>query len=106
MKDVINRGGIKINPTDIENILQAHPSIVLAAIVPFPDDVLGERIRLFVTLSPDAGFTFDEMTAYLAENGVAKIRWPELLEIIDEMPLTPTLKIQKGELVKKLTRQP
>lgn len=105
VKDIINRGGIKINPTDIENILQAHPSIVLAAIVPFPDDVLGERICLFVTLAPDAGFTFDEMTGYLTENGVAKMRWPEILEIIDEMPLTPTRKIQKGELIKILPKR-
>lgn len=102
VKDVINRGGIKINPTDVENILQAHPAIVLAAIVPVPDDVLGERICLFVTLAPGATITFDEMTSYLDDNGIAKMRWPERLEIIDEMPLTPTRKIQKGELARML----
>lgn len=102
VKDVINRGGIKINPTDIENILQAHPAIVLAALVPMPDDVLGERICLFATLAPGASLTFDEVTAYLADSGIAKMRWPERLEIVDEMPMTPTRKIQKGELVKRL----
>ena len=40
------------------------------------------------------------MTGYLEENGVAKMRWPERLEIVDEMPMTPTRKIQKGELAK------
>lgn len=102
VKDVINRGGIKINPTDIENLLQAHSAIVLAAIVPMPDDVLGERICLFVTLAPDASLTFEEVTKYLGENGVAKMRWPERLEIIDEMPMTPTRKIQKGVLAQQL----
>lgn len=102
VKDVINRGGIKINPTDVENFLQAHSAIVLAAIVPFPDEILGERICAIVTLSPGASITFEEMTAYLAENGVAKMRWPERLEIVDEMPLTPTRKIQKGELAKRI----
>ena len=102
VKDVINRGGIKINPTDIENILQAHPSIVLAALVPMHDDVLGERICMFITLAPNASFTFDDMTKYLEENDIAKMRWPERLEIIDEMPMTPTRKIQKGELIKLL----
>ena len=100
VKDVINRGGIKINPTDVENLLQAHPAIVLAAVVPMPDDVLGERMCLFVTLAPGARLTFEEMTGWLEENGVAKMRWPERLEIVDEMPLTPTRKIQKGELAK------
>ena len=103
--DVINRGGIKINPTDVENILQAHPAIVLAAIVPFPDDVLGERIGVFVTLAPGASITFEDMTAYLAENDVAKMRWPERLEIVDEMPLTPTRKIQKGKLARKFAAE-
>jgi acyl-CoA synthetase (AMP-forming)/AMP-acid ligase II len=103
VKDVINRGGIKINPTDIENILQAHPGIVLAALVPMHDDVLGERICVFITLAPNASITFDQMTNYLEENGIAKMRWPERLEIIEEMPMTPTRKIQKGELIKLLT---
>ncbi|MEE2999450.1 MAG: class I adenylate-forming enzyme family protein [Pseudomonadota bacterium] len=102
VKDVINRGGIKINPTDIENILQAHPNIVLAALVPMHDDVLGERICVFITLAPNASITFEEMTSYLEKNGIAKMRWPERIEIIDEMPMTPTRKIQKGELIKLL----
>ncbi len=102
VKDVINRGGIKINPTDIENLLQAHPAIVLAAIVPMPDDVLGERICLFVTLAPEASLSFDDVTSYLDNNSVAKMRWPERLEIIDEMPMTPTRKIQKGTLAQQL----
>ncbi len=100
VKDVINRGGIKINPTDVENLLQAHPAVVLAAVVPMPDDVLGERMCLFATLAPGASLSFGEMTGYLEANGVAKMRWPERLEIIGEMPMTPTRKIQKGELAK------
>ena len=102
VKDVINRGGIKINPTDVENLLQGHPAIVLAAVVPMPDDVLGERLCLFATLAPGASITFEEMTQYLADNGVAKMRWPERLEIIDEMPLTPTRKIVKGALAQMI----
>lgn len=102
VKDVINRGGIKINPTDVENLLQAHPAIVLAAIVPMPDDVLGERMCLFATLAPGASLSFEEMTEYLGKNGVAKMRWPERLQIVEEMPMTPTRKIQKGLLAAEL----
>ena len=42
------------------------------------------------------------MTAYLEANGVAKMRWPERLETVDAMPMTPTRKIIKDELVKLL----
>ena len=102
VKHVINRGGIKINPTDLENLITAHDAVVQAAIVAMPDEVLGEKACLFVELAPGASLGFDEMTDYLAANGVAKMRWPERLEYVAEMPMTPTRKIIKDELAKLL----
>lgn len=102
VKDLINRGGIKINPTDIENAIMAHDAVVQAAVVPMADDVMGEKACLFVTLRDGADFSFEQMTAHLSEHGFAKMKWPERLEIIDEMPVTPTRKIIKGELVARL----
>jgi len=102
VKDLINRGGVKFNPTDLENALMAHDAIVQAAIVPMPDEVLGEKACLFVTLTPGSTLSFDEMTGHLAANGFAKMTWPERLEVIDEMPITPTRKIIKGELAARL----
>lgn len=102
VKDLINRGGIKFNPTDLENTLMAHDAIVQAAIVPMPDEVLGEKACAFVTLTPGSSLTFDDMTGYLADNGFAKMVWPERLEVIEEMPITPTRKIIKGELAARL----
>ncbi len=102
VKDLINRGGIKINPTDIENAVMAHDAVTQAAVVPMPDDVMGEKACLFVTLKEGSGFGFDEMTEHLAAHGFAKMKWPERLEIIDDMPVTPTRKIIKGELIARL----
>jgi non-ribosomal peptide synthetase component E (peptide arylation enzyme) len=102
VKDLINRGGIKFNPTDLENTLMSHEAVVQAAIVPMPDEVLGEKACLFVTLTPGSSLSFDEMTGHLAANGFAKMVWPERLEVIDEMPITPTRKIIKGELAARL----
>ena len=102
VKDLINRGGIKINPTDLENAMMAHDAVMQAAIVPMPDDVMGEKACLFVTLAPGAKFNFKAMTAHLERVGFAKMKWPERLEIIDEMPMTPTRKIIKGELITRL----
>jgi cyclohexanecarboxylate-CoA ligase len=99
-RDIINRGSIKINPTDVENILARHPAIVLAAIVPMPDEALGERGCLFATLMPGEKLELEAVTTFLADNDVAKLLWPEHLVIVNEMPMTPTRKIIKGDLQK------
>jgi len=102
VKDIINRGGVKINPTDVENAVVTHPDVIHAAIVPMPDDVLGEKACLFVTVVPNARMDLETMLAHLESQGVARMRWPERLEVIDEMPMTPTRKIVKGELKARL----
>ena len=101
-KDVINRGGIKYNPRDVEDLLAAHPQIGMAAIVPVPDPVLGERACCCITVAGGAAPTLEAVCAYLDENGVAKVRWPERLEVLDAMPLTATRKIVKSRLVERL----
>ena len=101
-KDVINRGGVKYNPRDIEDLLAAHPQVDMAAIVPIPVPVLGERAYCCITVAGDEAPTLDAICAYLNENGVAKIRWPERLEIVDAMPLTASRKIIKGRLTERL----
>ncbi len=101
-KDLINRGGVKFNPLEIETLLARHPAIEQAAIVPMPDPVLGEKACLFVALRPGATLTLAEVTGWLDAARVSKVKWPERLEIVDAMPLTPTRKIMKGELTKRL----
>jgi non-ribosomal peptide synthetase component E (peptide arylation enzyme) len=99
IKDVINRGGVKFNPADIEALLVAHPRILEAAIVPMPDPVLGEKACAFVTLKPGTQApTLDELVSYLLSKEIAKNKLPERLVVIPEMPLTPTRKIIKGRL--------
>lgn len=101
-KDVINRGGIKYNPRDVEDLLAAHPQIDMAAIVPVPDAVLGERACCCITVAGGSPPTLETLCAYLDEHGVAKVRWPERLEVFEAMPLTATRKIIKGRLVERL----
>ena len=101
-KDVINRGGVKYNPRDIENLLAAHPQVDMAAIVPVPDPVLGERACCCITVAGGTAPTLASICAYLDENGVGKVRWPERLEVVDAMPLTATRKIIKGGLFERL----
>ncbi len=98
-KDVINRGGHKFNPRDVEDLLDSHPKILQSAIVPMPDPVLGEKACCFVTLRPGAGsLALEEVVAFLAERRIAKMKFPERLVVVAEMPLTPTRKIIKSRL--------
>ena len=105
LKDVINRGGIKFNPTDVEAIIAGHAAVAQCAIVPTPDPVLGERACCFVVLKPGTAVTLDQLREWLTAHEVAKIKWPERLEIIDDMPLTPTRKVKKAELVARAAAQ-
>ena len=97
-KDIINRGGIKINPTDIEAAIDSHPAVLMSAIAPMPDELLGEKACAYIQLQGGDVVTLDQICGWLGENGIAKIKWPEKLVIVDQMPLTPTRKIIKGAL--------
>jgi len=60
---------------------------------------MGEKACLFVQLQPEASLTLAEIQDYLADRNVAKMKWPERLEVVEAMPMTPTRKIIKGQLV-------
>jgi non-ribosomal peptide synthetase component E (peptide arylation enzyme) len=67
-----------------------------------PDKVLGERACCFATVRPGKSLALADVTGWLAQHQVAKLKWPERVEIVAAMPLTPTRKIIKGELMKLL----
>src|SRR5258706_2805811 len=99
IKDVINRGGVKFNPADVEALLDSHPQILQSAIVPMPDPVLGEKACALITLQPGSTEpTLGELVDYLLGKEIAKNKLPERLVVVPEMPLTPTRKIIKGRL--------
>lgn len=101
-KEIINRGGVKYNPRDVEDLLDKHPKIAQSAIVPMPDPVLGERACCFAVAAEGEQPTLAELCDYLLAHDIAKTKLPERLELIDEMPLTPTRKVIKGRLVARL----
>ena len=97
-KDLVIRGGENVPVVEVEELLYRHPAVRDAAIVAMPDPRLGERGCLFVTLRPGASLDFGEMQRHLEAQALAKQYWPERLEVIDEMPRTPSGKIRKFEL--------
>jgi cyclohexanecarboxylate-CoA ligase len=97
-KDVIIRGGENIPIVEVEELLYRHLLIEDVAIVAMPDARLGERACAFVTLKPGKSLSFEEIIGYLTEHKMAIQYFPEKLEILDEMPRTPSGKIQKFRL--------
>jgi len=99
VKEIINRGGVKYSPIDVEAILERVPGIARAALVPYADAVLGEKACVFIQPAADAPApTLADLTCALDAAGIAKFKWPERLETIAAMPLTPTQKIMRGRL--------
>jgi acyl-CoA synthetase (AMP-forming)/AMP-acid ligase II len=97
-KDLIIRGGENLSPREIEDALHEHPAIREAAVVAMPHPRMGETGCAYVTLRQGAALTFDEMIAFLTKTGMAKQKFPERLEIIDEFPRTPAGKVRKNVL--------
>jgi cyclohexanecarboxylate-CoA ligase/acyl-CoA synthetase len=104
-KDIINRGGVKFNPIEVEGAIASHPAVAQVAIAPVPDQLLGERAACFVVLNERATLALDDLKQFLAARNIAKFMWPEQLEIVTEMPMTPTRKVIKTELVERLLAQ-
>jgi 2,3-dihydroxybenzoate-AMP ligase len=98
IKDLINRGGEKINAEEIEAHLLTHPAVSAAAVVAMPDAVLGEKACVYFSLRDEASLTLSAMREFLAARGVAQFKWPERIEIVAELPLTNVGKIKKSEL--------
>jgi acyl-CoA synthetase (AMP-forming)/AMP-acid ligase II len=100
-KEIINRGGKKYFPREIEELLYEHPKIVQAAIVGAPDPRLGEKNCLCAIVKPGATLALDEVVAFL-KGRVADYKLPEALVIMDDFPMTPTGKIRRPELIKRV----
>jgi acyl-CoA synthetase (AMP-forming)/AMP-acid ligase II len=102
VKEIINRGGKKFFPREVEEVLYAHPSVLYCAIVGLPDPRLGERNCLCVVPKPgQPPPTLDAILRFLGD-GFATYKLPERLVLLDELPFTPTGKIQRHRLVKAI----
>ena len=98
-KDVVIRGRENIPLVDLQNLLSKHPAISASPVVGCPEPRLGERVCAYVTLH--GGYTelaLADITGYLSEQGVSRNYLPEYLEVMDELPRTPSGKIQKFKL--------
>ena len=97
VKDQINRGGEKIATEEIENLIQRHPGVRLAALVAIDDPLLGEKSCAFVVAS-DPELKPLTLRRHLAALGVADYKLPDRFRFVDALPLTPIGKTDKKAL--------
>lgn len=98
-KDIINRGGMKISPTEIDILLEGFPGLADGAVCAYPDERLGERVCACVV--PQAASeppSLEQINTYLLERGLAKFKLPEKLMLIDALPRNPMNKVLRNEL--------
>jgi long-chain acyl-CoA synthetase len=98
--DMFVCAGENIYPTEVEKLLERHPSVQQAAVVPLPDEERGQVPVAFVVRRPQAQLTADEVRTFALANGPA-YQHPRRLEFVTELPWAGTNKIDRKALIER-----
>lgn len=98
--DVINYGGIKISPEELEAIIVQNPIVKDCALIPVKDPLTGQAPKLYIQLEDGAEYDMKTFKVFLAEKLDAN-KQPKFIELIDEIPRTFNGKIKRKELMEK-----
>jgi acetyl-CoA synthetase len=98
--DVITSAGYRIGPGEIEECLARHPAVALAAVIGTPDDERGEVVKAYVVPAPgaEAGEPLARELQSFVRERLAAYEYPRAVEFVEELPMTVTGKIRRGEL--------
>lgn len=97
LKELINRGGEKISPNEIDRAVLAHPGIADAATFAVTHDSLGEDVAVAVVLKPGTTLAAGELVRFLEER-LAYFKVPRLVYFVEQVPRTPGGKLQRNRL--------
>jgi crotonobetaine/carnitine-CoA ligase len=98
LKDMIRRSGENIAAAEVEQVLQLHPSVEMAAVLPEPDDLRGEEIHAVVVASAGHGSTdLPDLLAHCSRQ-LAYFKVPRYWTFVDDLPMTASERVAKGEL--------
>ena len=101
LKEIINRGGEKISPLEVDNVLMEHPSIQQVVTFAVADKLLGEDVAAAIVLADGATLDETELRSY-ANQYLAKFKIPRHIRFVDEIPKGATGKLQRIGLAEKL----
>lgn len=103
-KEMYVRGGYNVYPAEVETVLAEHPGVADVAVVPRPDDVMGEiGVAVVVPADPHAPPTLEDLRAFAAHR-LAKHKLPEILRLVDVLPLTAMDKVDRRALAAAAAR--
>jgi acyl-CoA synthetase (AMP-forming)/AMP-acid ligase II len=101
IKEIINRGGEKISPLEVDDVLTEHPAVRQVVTFGMPHKALGEEVAAAVVLAEGASLTLDELQTFAALR-LAQFKIPKRLIVLEEIPKGATGKIQRIGLAKVL----
>ena len=101
LKEIINRGGEKISPREIDDVIMSHPAILQVVVFATPHEKLGEDIAAAIVLRDGATLSEQALKTYLATR-LAAFKIPRKILFLDEIPKGPTGKLQRIGLAKIL----
>lgn len=103
VKDIIIRGGENVSAAEVEQVLATVDGVAEVAVVAAPDPRLGEHGCAFLRMQPGAKPpSMEGLRQHLGEAGLARQKWPEELRVTDQLPRTPSGKVQKYVLRRQL----
>jgi acyl-coenzyme A synthetase/AMP-(fatty) acid ligase len=106
-KNVIRRSGENISAVEVESVLNQHPAVKSAAVAAAPDPVRGDEVlACVITREPVIASGREALAASIVEHALAQLAYykaPGYVAFVDEVPLTPSQKIQRG-LLRELAR--
>jgi cyclohexanecarboxylate-CoA ligase len=104
VKDIVIRKGEKISVRELEELIGHHPAVAEVVVVALPDPVTGERACAVVVPRAAQSVTLAELTAFLAGAGLARVKWPEQLELRHSLPRTESGKLHRAQIRAALLR--
>jgi len=101
LKDIVNRGGEKVSPREVDDLLAAHPAIARAVAFAVPHATLGEDLAAAVVLRPGASADEQALRDWLRRR-VADVKVPSRIVLVDDIPAGATGKVARAELASAL----
>ncbi|KAG9719413.1 hypothetical protein KCU73_g14808, partial [Aureobasidium melanogenum] len=104
IKELINKGGEKISPIELDNVMAQHPAVSEAVSFAIADDMYGQDVGVAIVLKDSQKLDPADLKSWMAER-VAKFKLPKKIFFTDVMPKTATGKIQRRMVAEAMLKQ-
>lgn len=98
-KDMINRGGFKVFPREVEEVMLHHPAVSTVAVVGFPNERLGEEVMACVVLKENMSADEQELIQW-TQARIAEYKYPRKIKFVKALPMSATGKVLKKDIAR------